>query len=446
MRLRKMTAILTALALLLSIAPPAAGTDVDTHTCNFVLVATRQEPTCTAPGTGLYRCICGKSRIQTIPALGHSWGGWTTTQAATCGKAGAKARTCSRCGSKETGSIPATGAHTWGSWKITQETDCLVPGLMKRSCYTCGQTETQTLPAPGHDWDEGTMTKEAGLFEDGEIIYTCRRNHAHIKKEAVPAAETAAYRSGESAKGFLNRLRGIPTGNEEAGPLEIAEQPRSTAGPVNAEESVILTVKATGGTEPYSYTWHKEIPWMTEAGAADQLMPVVGTDSPELALYGYGGRFFCIVTDLAGNRVRSETAEAAGAPSGEQEAAEPGLRSRKLSYTAGTRTGETGLKTYHFSFEGGNAPYHIEIYSTETAGEWTGDPGPAEGFAYNSVLRREYTVFSEKDLQDIQYSGMPDRRRISFEEGMPKTVKIPVYYKTVVTDATGEACESAYLN
>ena len=51
--------------------------------------------------------ICGEilTAQETIPALGHKWGKWTTTKAATTTAEGKETRTCSRCGAKETRAI-----------------------------------------------------------------------------------------------------------------------------------------------------------------------------------------------------------------------------------------------------------------------------------------------------------------------------------------------------
>lgn len=62
-------------------------------------------------------------------------------------------------------------------------------------------TETQAyMPrALGHDWDEGTVTKEATCTVDGEITYKCSRDPSHVKTEAIKASghdldfRTAAY-------------------------------------------------------------------------------------------------------------------------------------------------------------------------------------------------------------------------------------------------------------
>lgn len=80
------------------------------HTHNYVGSALTQ-PTCTQHGTTLYRCSCGKSYTDTVPALSHSWSAWSTLVDATATANGREVRYCSRCGAEEYSIIPATSAN-----------------------------------------------------------------------------------------------------------------------------------------------------------------------------------------------------------------------------------------------------------------------------------------------------------------------------------------------
>lgn len=81
--------------------------------------------TCTEDGNSeYYTCtICSAvfnsskvkiAAVPTISALGHSWGSWSTTKAATCESTGTQSHTCSRCSTTATQTIAATG-HTYVS-------------------------------------------------------------------------------------------------------------------------------------------------------------------------------------------------------------------------------------------------------------------------------------------------------------------------------------------
>ncbi len=99
-----------------------------TVTVTHKLTKTDEVPaTCTAAGTKAYwTCsVCGKrfadaegateiAAPEAIPALGHNWGAWTVKTPATETTEGVEERTCSRCGEKETRTIPKLPAHTPG--------------------------------------------------------------------------------------------------------------------------------------------------------------------------------------------------------------------------------------------------------------------------------------------------------------------------------------------
>ena len=55
-----------------------------------------------------------------LEPLGHNWGGWEVSKAATCTAAGEESRSCSRCGQTETRAAAALG-HSWSDWAVTKE-------------------------------------------------------------------------------------------------------------------------------------------------------------------------------------------------------------------------------------------------------------------------------------------------------------------------------------
>lgn len=64
------------------------------------------EPTCTEDGMTVYRCSCGNSYSEVIPATGHSLGNWSIYKEATTEEAGEERRYCSKCDHYETREIP----------------------------------------------------------------------------------------------------------------------------------------------------------------------------------------------------------------------------------------------------------------------------------------------------------------------------------------------------
>ena len=96
---------------------------------------------CSLDRTKTYKCSCGETKTETIPAPGHDLKDWVVTPA-TCTKDGQKTTSCKRCNAGFTVDIPATG-HIWSAW--IKET-----GLVhKRTCSECGaeETENHNIPA-----------------------------------------------------------------------------------------------------------------------------------------------------------------------------------------------------------------------------------------------------------------------------------------------------------
>ncbi|MBQ4549969.1 MAG: DUF4982 domain-containing protein, partial [Oscillospiraceae bacterium] len=134
--------------------------------------------TCTTEGhTGSTVCAdCGHviDAGSVIPALGHSWSGWSITDA-TCTASGSRTRSCSACGESETETIPATG-HQHTEVRDAAAADCDTAGYTGDTwCTDCGtKISTGTTIAPtGHKWNAGVITQEPTASADGVKTYTC---------------------------------------------------------------------------------------------------------------------------------------------------------------------------------------------------------------------------------------------------------------------------------
>ena len=140
-----------------------------THPADQLKKETITAPTCTATGQAKVTCgVCGKQLPnESIPALGHAWGEWKVTTAATCGAAGVQTRVCTRegCGATETAEIPATGAHTWVDAGDGANHKCSVCGATAahtgNPCTVCGYTAPVEPPTTGGDGTGSTTTEGA---------------------------------------------------------------------------------------------------------------------------------------------------------------------------------------------------------------------------------------------------------------------------------------------
>ena len=171
------------------------------------------KPTCEAKGYTLHVCKgCGDTYVDNYKsALGHTWGKWKTTKAATETSTGQKERYCSVCNKKETAVIPikkhthtyttktvaptctakgytlhtckcgysykdnykAALGHKWSSWKTTKAATCTAAGTKTRTCSVCKKTETKTVAKLGHNY-KATVVKPTCTAK-GYTLHKCTR-------------------------------------------------------------------------------------------------------------------------------------------------------------------------------------------------------------------------------------------------------------------------------
>lgn len=185
--------------------------------------------TCTETGEKELICdICGDSKNENIPAIGHIWDEGKITKEATCEADGIKTCTCTSCGVTKTEKINALGhkivkdeavAATCETDGLTEGSHCLVCGKVLEEqktikatghtevvdarveatcesegktegshCSVCGKilTEQQIIPAKGHKWDTSIVIKTPTCTEDGNRQFTCTECKK-TKDEIIPA-------------------------------------------------------------------------------------------------------------------------------------------------------------------------------------------------------------------------------------------------------------------
>ena len=100
---------------------------------------------CTLDREKKFKCSCGETKSEKIPAPGHDLRDWTVTPA-TCTEEGQKTTSCKRCSAGFIVDLPAIG-HIWSAW--VKET-----GLVhKRTCSECGAEEEAS-----HNIPSGSVT------------------------------------------------------------------------------------------------------------------------------------------------------------------------------------------------------------------------------------------------------------------------------------------------
>lgn len=167
------------------------------------------ESTCVTDGSKSHHCVrCEeKADITAIPANGHSYGEWYEIQAPTCTVTGTDEHKCSDCQATETRTIAALG-HTEAEAVVENrvEPTCTENGNYDSViyCSVCNDElsrETKIIDKLGHDysterkydetnhwnecvcgwknsiephsWNDGVITKEATVDEEGIKTYEC---------------------------------------------------------------------------------------------------------------------------------------------------------------------------------------------------------------------------------------------------------------------------------
>lgn len=168
--------------------PPAGGEGGDpppeppacTHEYNAGVVTV--SPTCGQAGTKTLTCTkCGNTKTESIPAEGsHTWNGGTVSKAPTCQAEGVRTLTCTVCNGTRTESIPVDpSAHSFGAWSAGQA------GSHTRTCG-CGASESAA-----HSFDV-TATVPATCKEEGATAYGCSAC-GRIEYEILPKLTTHTY-------------------------------------------------------------------------------------------------------------------------------------------------------------------------------------------------------------------------------------------------------------
>jgi len=160
----------------------------------------------TTPGVMTYTCVCGQTKTEEIPALGHTHN-WADEYS--------KDEThhwydCSGCDE-----VKDKAEHDWDDGVETTPATETTPGVMTYTCI-CGQTMTEEIPALGHthnwateyskddthhwydcsgcdevkdkaehDWDDGVESTPATETTPGVMTYTCVCGQT--KTEEIPA-------------------------------------------------------------------------------------------------------------------------------------------------------------------------------------------------------------------------------------------------------------------
>ncbi len=155
---------------------------VISHTHSFTgEKETVAEATCIHEGTNKMYCTfagCDEFKVETVPALGHSFTEYLPDNNATCAENGTETAKCDRCDATDTRVIEdsALGHHYSAEWTVDQEPTCTEPGSKSHHCTVCGDKANITsIPALGHSFTKYIPDNNATCIENGTETAKCDR-------------------------------------------------------------------------------------------------------------------------------------------------------------------------------------------------------------------------------------------------------------------------------
>ena len=155
-----------------------------------------KKPTCTEPGIKTYKCSCGETRTETIPALGHKWSEWTVVKEATEKEDGLKERTCSVCGEKETSVISKIVIVDNGDGTATR-TEEEPDGTIVKTTTGASDGSTKVEKKKAYtDGDGNRITMESSEIFDRNGNRTGLDKKIEARSEDGRASSTAAITAG----------------------------------------------------------------------------------------------------------------------------------------------------------------------------------------------------------------------------------------------------------
>ncbi|MBQ6864327.1 MAG: Ig-like domain-containing protein, partial [Clostridia bacterium] len=156
-----------------------------------VVVDKAVAPTCTKTGLteGSHCDVCGEVLVaqEVVEALGHTWGAWKVTTAATCTENGEERRDCSACDAFETNVLTAAG-HKYDA--VVTDPTCTAEGFTTYTCSVCDDSYVaDKVAALGHT--EGEVVVENNVAPDcvnegsyDNVVY-CTVCDAELSRETV---------------------------------------------------------------------------------------------------------------------------------------------------------------------------------------------------------------------------------------------------------------------
>lgn len=162
--------------------------------------------------------------VSNIAALGHDWGEWTMTKAATATEEGLETRTCKRngCGEKDKRPVPPIGHEHY--LLLNEEVKATCEHSGKKRYYECtgcsawyadaegtvqvtGKDLIIPLDPDGHDWGEWVVTTKPTAEAKGVEKRTCKNDPSHVEIRTISNEYYVAAAKAKNAKTNAFKLK-----------------------------------------------------------------------------------------------------------------------------------------------------------------------------------------------------------------------------------------------
>ena len=173
------------------------------HTHDLDSGTTTVAPTCTATGEKEYCCTytnCPYKKTETLKATNHKNKETRNYKKPTCQEEGYTGDIyCKDCGIQlSSGKVTKKYDHDWDSGTVTKEATCTEEGSKTYTCENCGATETKSIPKTTHNY-KITEQKDATCTENGYSISVCYTCNDKKKEEIVAKGHFKEIRNKKTA-------------------------------------------------------------------------------------------------------------------------------------------------------------------------------------------------------------------------------------------------------
>ena len=173
------------------------------HTHDLDSGTTTVAPTCTATGEKEYCCIyanCPYKKTESLKATGHKNKETRNYKKPTCQEEGYTGDIyCKDCGILlSSGKVTKKYDHDWDSGTVTKEATCTEEGSKTYTCENCGATKTIDIQKTAHNY-KITEQKDATCTENGYSISVCQTCNDKKKEEIVAKGHSKGIRNKKTA-------------------------------------------------------------------------------------------------------------------------------------------------------------------------------------------------------------------------------------------------------